>query len=284
MKFQKLERNFSPREWRRPSYLKFVNNFIGFGDSGVGKTTLFYHGLHELAEAGVYRREDLNRLADPGSTQNFTRFSIERRKLGFWDIDSWIDGEGEKYQQLCRELNAGAGDSAKKKKSDELDHTRKAVEKCSANMTLVIPASSFMGGSRILKSEIDAIGGVVDHVLRPTGLLRRQKKCTLLISQATDSLSPGGKKLPEEFTKNIRTLFKKTDLGHYCKHALVVDSLADDRFDVCRLRADGRRLALREESSRMCSAGTAMAWIMGLLPAKEAANWGFSISASDPQL
>jgi hypothetical protein len=272
MKRSLFESTFNPSKWKRPSRLDLVSYHIAVGDSGVGKTTLFYQGWRELSEVGIYARADLNVLGEVEPSQNFSRFSIPRRQCGFFRVDSWIDGEGEKFQEFCSTA-AQWGDGPK-----ESAEVQKVLTKCSAGITVVVPAAVLEWNQAGLEKSCVPICKLINEFVFATGCFGRNRKCNLIISQAGDILPPKGKVLSNKLKDKVRTILEKSTLEHHCEHALVVDSLANDPIGVCRLSKEGRKIVLKNSDARMCSAGTALAIVMGVIPKKGADEWGFTVS------
>jgi hypothetical protein len=276
MKSSKYDPKFNPAIWKRPSWRHFVNYHILCGEKSVGKTTLYYEGWHELASVGVYRDMDLDKVTLVEPTKRINRFDIVRKQHGLLKLDSWLDCDGESFGKLFCQLMDDSGDVLEP--GSETKPAVRALKKCRSGITLIIPAHLFDMSERTRKAAIKKL----QHFHSPfLGKCRiafwKNTKCRLVISQAGDLLPKDGKELPKSLQSNIQEVVRKSGLADYCKRTLVVDSFPENGWDVCRLAHRGRGLSLSSRPAGICSAGVALAWIMGLLPEKRLAGCGFVV-------
>ena len=286
MRVNNLEQYFDPQEWKRPTLSHRVRNFIAFGSLGVGKTTLYHHGWRELAEHGIYQKKDIRQLMGVEPTAHITRLNIPRRKHGLRLIDSWIDAEGEKFHRItqllldCQKLPKQKKAKGAPVDNDCLAGTIAAITKCKSGIILIIPSYLFMMKKDSLKTTIKEIDRVVNQFLRGNGIFGRNLKCSLLVTQSAIPLPKTGDKLPSDFCENIRYVMQASSLDRHCQQALVVESLPSKGTKVCGLKYEGSKLLPDNPSARFCSAGTALAWVMGILNTKCSEEWGFVVSAN----
>ena len=247
------------------------------GEAQVGKTTLRYHGLHELAQLGVYDPAHVKILPRVAKTKLPNRFEISRNQTGVRGIapliDRWCDIDGEDQAKLLDQLrNPNDQLPIPNTKAKALDVFSNLLDR-SDSFTLVVPARLILEAwkQEQARQELGEFPPrirqfIQDHMPRKNRSLKGNFQRTLVISQSARVLpsNPQGSELRE----GVDWFAGYTGLNNLIKYAFVVDSISKEaeQFNVvpARLTTDGsrKRFGIDKLSAPVCSAGVVLAWLL----------------------
>lgn len=268
-----FEPDYNPSGWwlMRPSWHRFVRSHVLCGDTGAGKTTLIYHGLHELSDAGIYDPDDLKMLARPKKTHIISRFSLERTA---WinAVDSWIDVDGERFS---RAFQPGGKKKATEKALERIyDRVNAMVMVVSAQQVLDLQRLDEKPGGGAAKMAEDFVSGFQQRFneLRPTllkSLKRGGFKWHLVVSQCGDVSKPG--KPQDTLIAALHHFAQRTGFRKVCRRAILCDSIPKAslgrgiQVSTLGVGPRGGLVVASSPSATICSAGIAMALILDRL-------------------
>ena len=280
-----FEPDYNPAGWwmMRPAWQRFVRSHVLCGDTGAGKTTLIYHGLHELSDAGIYDQDDLKGFAKPKKTHIISRFSLERHgKIN--SVDSWIDVDGERF---ARAFQPGGKKSAKEEALERIyDRVNAMVMVVSAQQVLDLQRLDGKSEGNSSKMAEDFVSGFQQRLnhLRPTlfkSLKRGGFKWHLVVSQCGDVSKPG--KPQDALIAALHHFAQRTGFRKVCRRAILCDSIPKAslgrgvKVSALGVGPRGGLTVDGDASTTICSAGVAMALILDRLKCPSCEH-GFIIS------
>lgn len=262
-----FEPDFEPAGFwlMRPVWYRIANSHVFCGDTGVGKTTLLYHGLHELAECDIYDRADLECLARPRKTQMISRFSLEQSGV-LGRVDSWIDLDGERFTRAF----ARKGRQIAQERAFEkiLDRVNVIVMVLAAQQLLKFARIDRLASAQAGRMADAFVAGFTERLnqLQPNWrrkLKRGGFKWMLVVSQSADVLKPRGK--PDELADSLRLFARRTGFAKVCKRGFLCDSIPSAAKAIkvkiaCLGQGPrGGLLVCGDGAPQVCSAGVVLA-------------------------
>ena len=244
-----------------------VRHFI-CGEAQVGKTTLRYHGLRELASLGAYDETHLELLPRVAKTDQPNRFEISRKGTGILGlspvIDRWCDIDGAVLADLLDQLR-----HPKESAPDAFGKLLKRTD----SIALVVPARVILESWR-REEEGKPLGEflpgirqfIQNHVPRKNWEWKGRFQKTLVVSQSARIVTDDQRK--ESLRKGVEWFARYTGLNNLIKHAFLVDSIPEEarQFGVVPAaltkNGNGKRFGVDEASSAVCSAGVVVAWML----------------------
>jgi hypothetical protein len=238
------------------------------GEAQVGKTTLRYHGMRELAELGAYDKMHLKMLPRVARTTLPNRFEISRNQTGLWGfspkIDRWCDIDGGVLAELL--------DHLRRPKEKNPDVFAKLLGKTDS-IALVIPARVIVEAWKQEQAQQDLgefLPGIrqfiQNHLPRKNWIGWDKCQKTLVISQSARIVA--NEKQRSTLRDGLEWFTGYTGLNNLMKCTFIVDSIPEEakQFEVvpARLAENGRGKRFRVDNSgaAVCSAGVVLAWML----------------------
>jgi hypothetical protein len=238
------------------------------GEAQVGKTTLRFHGLHELAQLGAYDSAHLKKLPRVARTKLPNRFEISRNQSGVLGItpviDRWCDIDGDvlaKILDQLRDPNAKDPDVFSK------------LLKRSDSFALVVPARLILEAwkQEQAKQELGEFPPrirqfIQDHMPRKNRGLKGKFPKTLVISQSARVVANDRQR--SALREGVGWFAGYTGLNNLIKYAFVVDSISEEakQFKVVPARLTkarkGKCFGIDNADAPVCSAGVVLAWLL----------------------
>ncbi|MBX3739976.1 MAG: hypothetical protein KF712_03215 [Akkermansiaceae bacterium] len=243
-----------------------ASNHIVCGNTRVGKSTLIYEGLTELAGAGIYNPGDLLQLSKPLKTENPSRFTLEREGL-IENVDSWIDIKGEDFTE-----SFSPGPQAEKR-----NPLFEAFLKQVNSIVMIVSAQQLIDVYRRrdkpTKGDSNLISGFVQRInnLHPTAVrsfTRKGYRWYLVVNQCADVLGNGTNK-HGELVKAIRHFSDRTGFHTVTRTAILCDckpaDAASSGIKLARILVGPRGgiYLTRGGKPKVCSAGVILGIILG---------------------
>ena len=271
----RYEHEYSPTGWifNRPVWYKFTNYYLFLGETGVGKTTMLYEGLHELASCQAYQKNDLDILSKPTQTTTISRFSLERQSL-INMVDSWIDIDGTRFTEA---FSVGGVYKGQEKNFESILKTVNVmIMTVSAHQILWLKSLDDDGngsGTIIAQAYIHGLHNRMNQLFPSFGkkIMRAGFTWRLVVTQCADVLR--NENGYQQLSDALKHFTDKTGFKRFTKQAILCESKPDQaeamEVAVAKVLNDPKN-GLRIDSNeniKACSAGIALGIIIGKIDA-----------------
>jgi hypothetical protein len=275
----RYEHQYSPSGWifKRPVWYKFTNYYLFLGETGVGKTTMLYEGLHELASCQAYQKNDLDILSKPTQTTSISRFSLERRSL-INMVDAWIDIDGTRFTEA---FSVGGSYQGQEKNFESILKTVNVmIMTVSAHQILWLKSLNDDDGSgtKIAQDYIHGLNERLTQLFPSFGkkIMRAGFTWRLVVTQCGDVCR--NENGYNELCEALKDFTRKTGFNRSTKTAILCESKPEQaealEVGVAKVLNDPKN-GLRidsDEGIKTCSAGIALGIIIGKIDASSQHN------------